>query len=141
VSANNQGNLSEKASAPQSLLLRLRASSRHADRDRRDRNGMEHTMALHQEIRRHTDGSIDIDFYRQRARAEHRAAKTRFFDARGKAFRPLAAAAVIGAVLTAVLSSAGPVRTDPSVTAITSGDARSAYPETTARLPSRVLTR
>jgi hypothetical protein len=52
----------------------------HADRDGRGRDQMESIMLTRsQDIRRRLDGSIDIDFYRQKALMERRAYMTRFF--------------------------------------------------------------
>jgi hypothetical protein len=52
----------------------------HADRDGCGRDQMESVMLTQsQDIRRRPDGSIDIDFYRQKGLMERRAYITRFF--------------------------------------------------------------
>jgi len=56
-------------------------------------------MAAQQSIRRRIDGSIDIDFYRQRGLMERRVVTTGFFRGAGK---PLLAAALVVAALCAV---------------------------------------
>jgi hypothetical protein len=69
----------------------VRASSNHADRDG-DRKATEDTKMTQQNIRRHADGSIDIDFYRVQGESERRAA-TRAFG-RGLARLPTIVAAL-----------------------------------------------
>jgi hypothetical protein len=60
-----------KSNSGQSLSDTHSAPSAHPDRDSRDQSGPEQTMtqaqAFSQDVRRHTDGSIDFDFYRTRA--------------------------------------------------------------------------
>jgi hypothetical protein len=60
---------------------------------------MENTMAAQQDIRRRIDGSIDIDFYRQKGLSERRVVMTGFF--RG-ASKPLAATALVMIALYAI---------------------------------------
>jgi hypothetical protein len=61
---------------------------------------MEDTMtAQHHSIRRRFDGSIDIDFYRQRGLMARRAVMTDFFKGMATGRKPLVAAAVIVAAL------------------------------------------
>jgi hypothetical protein len=55
----------------------------------------------HQDIRRRLDGSIDIDFYRQRGLMERRNLMTGFFNTFGQVVKPLAAVALIAAALCA----------------------------------------
>lgn len=56
-------------------------------------------MAAQQGIRRRIDGSIDIDFYRQKGLMERRVVTTGFFTSAGKS---LAAAALVLAALYAI---------------------------------------
>src|SRR5258705_37710 len=64
---------------------------------------MENAMfAQDQGTRRRLDGSMDIDFYRQKGLMERRAVMTRFFKGVGKLRRPLAAAAPVIAALYAI---------------------------------------
>ena len=56
-------------------------------------------MAAQQDTRRRIDGSIDIDFYRQKGLMERRVVTTGFFSGAGK---PLAVAALVLAALYAV---------------------------------------
>jgi len=56
-------------------------------------------MAAQQDIRRRIDGSIDIDFYRQKGLSERRVVMTGFFRGAGK---PLAAAALVMIALYAI---------------------------------------
>jgi hypothetical protein len=68
----------------------------HADRDGRGRDQMESVMlAQRQDIRRRLDGSIDIDFYRQKGLMERRAYMTRLFSGAKKRGKSLVAAAVL----------------------------------------------
>jgi len=55
--------------------------------------------AQHHDIRRRFDGSIDIDFYRQRGLMERRAVMTHFFKGVARPRKALIAAAVIVAAL------------------------------------------
>jgi hypothetical protein len=98
VSGNNQDNLADKASFPQSLASRARASSIRADREGRGRNEMEKTMTA-QQITRRLDRSIGIDFYRQKGLMERRAVMTDFFRGLVRARKALIAVAVIAAAL------------------------------------------
>jgi len=56
-------------------------------------------MIAQQDIRRRLDGSIDVDFYRQKGLTERRVVMTDFFRSAGK---PLAAAALVMIALYAV---------------------------------------
>ena len=56
-------------------------------------------MTAQQDIRRRTDGSIDIDFYRQKGLTERRVVMTGSFRSAGK---PLAAAALVMIALYAI---------------------------------------
>jgi hypothetical protein len=60
-----------------------------------------------QDIRRRLDGSIDIDFYRQRGLMKRRIAMTGFFKGCGQVVKPLAAVALIVATLYAAPSRNG----------------------------------
>jgi hypothetical protein len=60
---------------------------------------MENAMTAQQDIRRRIDGSIDIDFYRQKGLMERRVVMTGSFRNAGK---PLAAAALVMIALYAV---------------------------------------
>ena len=51
----------------------------------------------HQDIHRRTNGSIDIDFYREQGLMERRAVMTAFFKGAGKVARPLIAVAALTA--------------------------------------------
>ena len=64
--------------------------------------------AQHHDIRRRFDGSIDIDFYRQRGLMERRAVMTHFFKGVARPRKALIAAAVIVAAL--YMSPASPAR-------------------------------
>jgi len=78
VSGNNQGNLKGKSGAAQSLLPPFRASFQRPDRVDRGQRRKEPSMyAQHQDIRRRRDGSIDIDFHRQRSLMERRTRPSR----------------------------------------------------------------
>jgi hypothetical protein len=135
VLGNNQGNLSDKESFPQSLRRRLAAFSTHADRVGRGRNEMESTMfAQHQDIRRRLDRSIDIDFYRQRSLMERRIVMTGFFKGFGQVVRPLAAVALIAATLLAAPPRDGTGWVAPTASVAGSNKLSLAYPMTTAPL-------
>jgi len=58
-------------------------------------------------VRRREDGSIDIDFYRQRGLAERRAVLKRTIRSFGKRGKPFAAFTIVAAVLTAVFAGTG----------------------------------
>ena len=51
-------------------------------------------MTPHQNIRRRTNGSIDIDFYREQGLVERRAVMAAFFKGARKVAKPLIAVAV-----------------------------------------------
>jgi hypothetical protein len=51
-------------------------------------------LTQRQDIRRRLDGSIDIDFYRQKGLMERRAYMTRLFSGAKKLGKPLGAAAI-----------------------------------------------
>jgi hypothetical protein len=61
----------------------------------------------HQDIRRRLDGSIDIDFYRQRGLMERRIVMTGFFKRFGQVVKPLAAVTLLAAALCAAPSRNG----------------------------------
>ena len=56
-------------------------------------------MLEQHEVRRRLDGSIDIDFYRQRGLMERRAVMTGFFTGLRGAAKPVVSAAVLMATL------------------------------------------
>jgi hypothetical protein len=133
-SRNNQGNLSNKASFPQSLPARAPASSTHADRGCRGRSEMEDSMiAQRQEIRRQ-DGSIDIDFYRQRGLTERRIMLTGFFKGLGQIVKPLVAVALVAAALYAAPSRDGTGWVGPTASVAGSNRVSLAHPMTAAQL-------
>ena len=72
-----------------------------------------------EEIRRRDNGTIDIDYYRQRALSARREVMTNFFRGAGRVARPLIAVAVLSlAVYTVAVrapSTAGEVRSFPPI--------------------------
>jgi hypothetical protein len=107
----------------------------HADRDGRGRNQMERIMLTQrQDIRRRLDGSIDIDFYRQKGLMERRAVVTGFFSGVGKVIRPAFAIAIVILAISLMPGSAGTGWNAPSATAIAANGPSLVSPVTSARL-------
>jgi hypothetical protein len=88
----------------------------------------------HQDIRRRLDGSIDIDFYRQRGLMERRIVMTGFFKGFGQFVKPLAAVALIAAALYTAPSRDGTGWVAPSASVAGSNKVSLAYPTTAAQL-------
>ena len=90
-------------------------------------------LTQRQDIRRRLDGSIDIDFYRQKGLMERRAVMTGFFSGVGKVIRP---AFVIAIVILAISLMPGPAGTGnaPSATTISARGPSLVSPVTSARL-------
>jgi hypothetical protein len=86
-----------------------------------------------QEIRRGLDGSIDIDFYRQKCLMERRAVMTGFFKGFGKLAKPLVAVALIAAAVYAAPSRDGTGWVAPTASVAGSNKVSFAYPMTTAQ--------
>jgi hypothetical protein len=82
----------------------------------------------HQDIRRRLDGSIDIDFYRQRGLMERRIVMTGFFKRFGQVVMPLAAVALIAAALCAAPSRDGTGWVPPTANVAGSNKGGLAYP-------------
>jgi hypothetical protein len=90
----------------------------------------------HQDIRRRPDGSIDIDFYRQRGLMERRIVMTGFFKGFGQVVKPLAAVALIITALCAAPSRDGTGWVAPTASVAGSNKIGLIYPMTT-RSPTR----
>jgi hypothetical protein len=90
------------------------------------------------DIRRRTDGSIDIDFYRRQSEAEHRRAVNRFLRRTGRIAPALVLAAVFIAGASAMI--ARNTGSGPDVMAVTSKALHIPHPNATAQLGS-TLTR
>jgi hypothetical protein len=88
----------------------------------------------HQDIRRRLDGSIDIDFYRQRGLMERRIVMTGFFMGFGQVVKPLAAVALIAAALYAAPSRNGTGWVAPTASVARSNEVGLVYPMTAAQL-------
>jgi hypothetical protein len=88
----------------------------------------------HQDIRRRLDGSIDIDFYRQRGVMERRIVMSGFFKGFGQIVKPLAAIALIAAALCAAPSRDGTGWVAPTASVAGSNKISLAYPTTAAQL-------
>jgi hypothetical protein len=88
----------------------------------------------HQDIRRRLDGSIDIDFYRQRGLMERRIVMTGFFKRFGQVVKPLAAVALIAAALCAAPSRNGTGWVAPTASVAGSNKVSLAYPTTALQL-------
>jgi hypothetical protein len=88
----------------------------------------------HQDIRRRLDGSIDIDFYRQRGLMERRIVMTGCFKGVGQIVKPLAAVALIAAALYAAPSRDGTGWVAPSASVAGSNKVSLIYPMTAAQL-------
>jgi hypothetical protein len=88
----------------------------------------------HQDIRRRLDGSIDIDFYRQRGLMERRIVMTRFFQGFGQFVKPPAAVALIAAALYAAPSRDGTGWVAPTASASGSNKVGLIYPMSAAQL-------
>jgi hypothetical protein len=84
------------------------ASCGHVDRDFRDRGETEEAMTRSQDIRRHPDGAIDLDFYRVGATALRRAALR---DASKLRKATAGALALIGMLAIAAVTASPPMRT------------------------------
>jgi hypothetical protein len=88
----------------------------------------------HQDIRRRLDGSIDIDFYRQRGLMERRIVMTGCFKGVGQIVKPLAAVALIAAALYAAPSRDGTGWVAPTASVAGSNKVGLIYPMTAAQL-------
>jgi hypothetical protein len=88
----------------------------------------------HQDIRRRLDGSIDIDFYRQRGLMERRIVMTGFFKGFGQVVKPLAVVALIAAALYAAPSRDGTGWVAPTANVAGSNKVSLIYPMTAAQL-------
>jgi hypothetical protein len=100
ASSNNPDNLTDKSSRAPSFPARAEAIL-HQRRSRLPRSQPMESMMLEPDlhVRRRDDGSIDIDFYRQKGLMERRAVMTRFFDGRGRMKKGLIGAAIIATAL------------------------------------------
>ena len=88
----------------------------------------------HRDIRRRLDGSIDIDFYRQRGLMERCVMMTGFFKGFGKVVKPLAAVALIAGALYAAPSRDGTGWVAPTASVGGSNKVGLIYPMTAAQL-------
>jgi hypothetical protein len=88
----------------------------------------------HQYIRRRLDGSIDIDFCRQRGLMERRIVMTGFLKRFGQVVKPLAAVALIAAAFGAAPSRDGTGWVAPTASVAGSNMVSLAYPTTAAQL-------
>lgn len=68
-------------------------------------------------VRRRVDGSIDIDFYRQKGLMERRAVGTHFFKGKSRMKKGLIGAAIVAAALYFALSRDGASNTSDGVVA------------------------
>lgn len=91
-------------------------------------------FAQHQDTRRRLDGSIDIDFYRQKGLMERRIVMTGFFNGFSQIVKPLAAAALIAAALFAAPSRDGTGWVAPTASVAGSNKVGLIYPTTAAQL-------
>ena len=92
-------------------------------------------LTQRQDFRR-LDGSIDIDFYRQKGLMERRAAMTGFFSGAGKVIRPAVAIAIVILTISLMPGPAGTGWNAPSATTITASGPSLVTPMTSARLYS-----
>lgn len=89
----------------------------------------------HYDVRRRTDGSMDIDFYRQRGLMERRAVMTDFVKRLKNAHKFLIAAAVaIAAALSMVPANDGTSRSAPTASRTGQHGVNLIYPMSAARL-------
>jgi hypothetical protein len=93
-------------------------------------------LTQRQDIRRRLDGSIDIDFYRQKGLMERRVAMTGFFSGVGKVIRPATAIAIVIFAISLMPGPAGTGWNAPSATTIQASGPSLVSPMISARLHS-----
>ena len=93
-------------------------------------------LTQHQDFRRRLDGSLDIDYYRQKALMERRVVLTGFFSGVAKVIRPAFAIAIVILAISLMPGLAGTGWNAPGATTITASGPSLVTPMISARLYS-----